>query len=50
MQALQKLVQKIDKEGYYPKEQIIDFAKRGYFGVLQERSDIFKAIEKIGEV
>ena len=50
MQALQKLVQKIDKEGYYPKEQIIAFAKRGYFGVLQERSDIFKALEKIGEV
>ena len=50
MQTLQKLVQKIDKEGYYPKNQIKDLANDGFFAVLKQRSDIFKAVENISKI
>lgn len=50
MQTLQKLVQKIDKQGYYPKEQIQALANDGFFAVLEQRSDIFKAIENISKI
>lgn len=50
MQTLQKLVQKIDKEGYYPKDQIKALANDGFFAVLEQRSDIFKAVENISKI
>lgn len=50
MKDLQRLVEKIDLEGFYPKEEIKNLAKTGYFEVLKNRETLSDAISNISKI